>query len=57
VVCAPLEAAKVKEVCGADFLTVTPAIPLRDSVADEQTASPPGKAREGQSDLSSWAAP
>ena len=30
IVCSPLEAAKVKEVCGEDFLTVTPGIRFAD---------------------------
>lgn len=36
VVCSPLEAAKVKEVCGKDFLTVTPGIRFSDSGTDDQ---------------------
>jgi orotidine-5'-phosphate decarboxylase len=52
VVCSPLEAAKVKEVCGADFLTVTPGIRFADSAADDQArVTTPAKAREGHSDF------
>ena len=36
VVCSPLEAAAVKETCGADFLTVTPGIRFADSAAGDQ---------------------
>lgn len=36
VVCSPLEAAKVKEVCGVDFVTVTPGIRFADSAAGDQ---------------------
>ena len=36
IVCSPLEAAKVKEVCGEDFLTVTPGIRFADSAAGDQ---------------------
>ena len=36
VVCSPLEAAQVKEACGAGFLTVTPGIRFADSAADDQ---------------------
>ena len=36
VVCSPLEAALVKERCGADFLTVTPGIRFADSAAGDQ---------------------
>ena len=32
VVCSPLEAAKVHQVCGADFLTVTPGVTVKKSV-------------------------
>jgi len=51
VVCSPLEAAGVKEACGADFLTVTPGIRFADSAADDQTRiMTPAKAREAGSD-------
>lgn len=36
VVCSPLEAAAVKETCGAGFLTVTPGIRFADSAAGDQ---------------------
>lgn len=36
VVCSPLEAALVKEHCGADFVTVTPGIRFADSAAGDQ---------------------
>ncbi|KAB8138680.1 orotidine-5'-phosphate decarboxylase [Gracilibacillus oryzae] len=36
VVCSAHEAAMIKEVCGKDFLTVTPGIRLADSKADDQ---------------------
>ena len=36
VVCSPLEAAAVKDRCGADFLTVTPGIRFADSAAGDQ---------------------
>ena len=48
VVCSPLEAALVKEACGADFLTVTPGIRFADSAADDQSRiMTPAKARAG----------
>ena len=52
VVCSPLEAAKVKEYCGPDFLTVTPGIRFADSAADDQKRiTDPAKARELGSDF------
>ena len=52
VVCSPLEAAKVKENCGPDFLTVTPGIRFADSAADDQVRiTDPAKARELGSDF------
>lgn len=36
VVCSPLEAGKVHEVCGKDFLTVTPGIRFADAAKDDQ---------------------
>lgn len=51
VVCSPLEAALVKEACGADFLTVTPGIRFADGdVGDQVRVMTPAKAREGGSD-------
>ena len=45
VVCSPLEAASVKETCGADFLTVTPGIRFADSaVGDQKRIMTPEKA-------------
>lgn len=44
VVCSPREAATVKELCGPDFLTVTPGVRFADSAADDQVrvATPAG---------------
>jgi orotidine-5'-phosphate decarboxylase len=51
VVCSPLEAAKVKSVCGDDFLTVTPGIRFAESSADDQKRiTTPARAREIGSD-------
>ncbi|MEG2950614.1 MAG: orotidine-5'-phosphate decarboxylase [Clostridia bacterium] len=51
VVCSPLEAAQVKEVCGSEFWTVTPGIRFADSAADDQArVMTPSKARLGGSD-------
>lgn len=51
VVCSPLEAGKVKEVCGKEFLTITPGIRLAgDSVGDQKRISTPALARELGSD-------
>ena len=36
VVCSPHEATRVKEVCGKNFVTVTPGIRFADSAADDQ---------------------
>ncbi len=36
VVCSPLEAGRVHEVCGADFLTVTPGVRFAGAAADDQ---------------------
>ncbi len=52
VVCSPLEAAMVKEGCGAGFLTVTPGIRFADAAADDQVRiTTPAKAREIGSDF------
>ena len=52
VVCSPLEAAMVKEGCGADFLTITPGIRFADAAADDQVRiTTPAKAREIGSDF------
>ena len=51
VVCSPLEASKVKEACGADFLAVTPGIRFADAAADDQVRiTTPERAREIGSD-------
>ena len=51
VVCSPLEAEKVHETCGAEFLTVTPGVRFADSAADDQRrVMTPEKAREAGSD-------
>lgn len=52
IVCSPLEAAKVKEVCGQDFLTVTPGIRFADSAAgDQKRIMTPEKAGKSGCDL------
>lgn len=51
VVCSPLEAGIVKEVCGSHFLTVTPGVRFADSAADDQSrVTTPARARELGSD-------
>ncbi len=51
VVCSPLEAGKVHEVCGEGFLTVTPGIRFDDaSKGDQVRVTTPAKARELGSD-------
>lgn len=51
VVCSPLEAAKVHDVCGEKFITVTPGIRFADSdVGDQVRITTPAKAREIGSD-------
>ena len=51
VVCSPLEAAMVKDACGADFLTVTPGIRFADAAKDDQVRiTTPARAREIGSD-------
>lgn len=51
VVCSPLEAEKVHEVCGSEFLTVTPGIRFADGAAgDQQRVTTPAKACEIGSD-------
>lgn len=48
VVCSPLEAKLVKEVCGGDFLTVTPGVRLADNDAGDQArVTTPALARAG----------
>ena len=47
VVCSPLEAGLVKEICGQEFLTVTPGIRFADDSKDDQVRiTTPAKARE-----------
>ena len=51
VVCSPLEAGKVHEVCGADFVTVTPGVRFADGdVGDQVRVTTPAKAKEIGSD-------
>ena len=51
VVCSPLEAGKVHEVCGAQFLTVTPGIRFADGErGDQKRVMTPADAREIGSD-------
>lgn len=51
VVCSPLEAGKIKEFCGQDFLTVTPGVRFAgESVGDQVRVTTPAKAREMGSD-------
>lgn len=51
VVCSPMEAGKVHEVCGESFVTVTPGIRFADSeVGDQVRVTTPAKAREIGSD-------
>ena len=52
VVCSPLEAGKVHQVCGGAFLTVTPGIRFADGVAgDQKRVTTPAKAKELGSDF------
>ncbi len=51
VVCSPLEAGKVHEVCGADFVTVTPGVRFADGdVGDQVRVTTPARAKEIGSD-------
>lgn len=51
VVCSPLEAGKVKEVCGSNFLTVTPGVRFADGdVGDQVRVTTPAGAKELGSD-------
>lgn len=51
VVCSPLEAGKVHEVCGGSFLTVTPGVRFADGdVGDQVRITTPEKAKEIGSD-------
>ncbi|MGM0844537.1 MAG: orotidine-5'-phosphate decarboxylase [Bacillota bacterium] len=47
VVCSPHEAAAIREICGEDFLRVTPGIRLKgDASQDQQRIASPSQARE-----------
>ena len=51
VVCSPLEASKVKDKCGKDFITVTPGVRFADGeVGDQVRVTTPAKATEIGSD-------
>ncbi len=51
VVCSPLEAGKVHEKCGKDFVTVTPGVRFADGdVGDQVRVTTPARAREIGSD-------
>lgn len=51
VVCSPLEAGKVKETCGKDFMTVTPGVRFADGdIGDQVRITTPEKAKEIGSD-------
>ena len=51
VVCSPLEAAKVHEVCGARFLTVTPGVRFADGdMGDQKRVMTPAEAKKIGSD-------
>ena len=51
VVCSPLEAGKVHEICGKDFLTVTPGVRFADGdIGDQKRVMTPAQAKEIGSD-------
>ena len=51
VVCSPLEAGKVKEACGKEFLTITPGVRFEtDDVGDQVRVTTPKRAKEIGSD-------
>ena len=51
VVCSPLEAQKVHDVCGKSFLTVTPGVRFADGdIGDQKRVTTPAKAKEIGSD-------
>jgi orotidine-5'-phosphate decarboxylase len=50
VVCSPLEAGMIKEVCGKSFLTVTPGIRYPGSADDQQRVMTPNEAKKIGSD-------
>ena len=52
VVCSPLEAAMVKDACGAEFMTVTPGVRFADGdVGDQVRVTTPERAKEIGSDF------
>ncbi len=52
VVCSPLEAGRVHEVCGSSFLTVTPGVRFAEGEKGDQVrVTTPAKARELGSDF------
>ena len=51
VVCSPLEAGKVHEICGAEFLTVTPGVRFADGdIGDQKRVMTPAEAKKIGSD-------
>ena len=51
VVCSPLEAGKVHDTCGKDFLTVTPGVRFADGdIGDQKRVMTPAAAKEIGSD-------
>lgn len=51
VVCSPLEAEKVHNICGSEFITVTPGVRFADGdIGDQVRVTTPAKAREIGSD-------
>ena len=51
IVCSPLEAGKVHDVCGKDFLTITPGVRFADGeVGDQKRVMTPAQAKELGSD-------
>lgn len=51
VVCSPIEAGKVHNVCGEEFLTITPGVRFADSeIGDQVRVTTPAKAKELGSD-------
>lgn len=51
IVCSPLEAGKVHDVCGAQFITVTPGVRFADGdIGDQVRVTTPAKAKEIGSD-------
>lgn len=51
IVCSPLEAGKVHEICGSDFLTVTPGVRFSDGdIGDQKRVMTPAEAKKIGSD-------